>query len=284
MSAARFTATGRRCPESRQPTRKNPMTPRLSSGLRMGAAGLIAAAWQLGAYSAAWAQQPLPLAAPPPAEAPAPTAMTAPTLAGPLVANPNPMKFDVGPLGTVYLTGVVSGLGMFQSSPLLGDHNSNVDLSNGQFIAQTTEGLFQFYTQVGVYSLPALGTPYAHVDRTTGDTFGPVPVTYLKIAPNDVFSVQVGKLPTLIGAESTFTFQNMNIERGLLWNQENAINRGIQANYTTGPLALSVSLNDGFYSDSYNWLIGSAAWTIDKENTLTFVGGGNFDHTDKNVV
>ena len=65
----------------------------------MGAACLIGAAWQLVAYSAAFAQQPLPLAAPPPAEAPAPTAMTAPTLAGPLVANPNPMKFDVGPLG-----------------------------------------------------------------------------------------------------------------------------------------------------------------------------------------
>src|SRR6266513_5200248 len=98
MPIARFTATGWHRPRSRQLTRKNPMTPRLSSGLRMGAACLIAAAWQLGAYSAAWAQQP-PLAAPPPAEAPAPTAMTAPTLAGPLVANPNPMKFDVGPLG-----------------------------------------------------------------------------------------------------------------------------------------------------------------------------------------
>ena len=260
------------------------MTPRLSSGLRLGAACLIAAALQLGADPAAWAQQPLPLAAPPPAEPPAPTAMTVPLMAGPLVANPNPYKIEIAPFNTIYVTGVVSGLGMFQSSPLLGDHNSNVDLSNGQFIAQTTEGLFQFYTQVGVYSLPALGTPYAHVDRTTGDTYGPVPVTYLKIAPNDAFSVQVGKLPTLIGAESTFTIQNMNIERGLLWNQENAVNRGIQANYTMGPLALSVSLNDGFYSDSYNWLIGSAAWTINKENTLTFVGGGNFDHTDKNVV
>src|SRR5436309_2431252 len=213
MSAARFTATGRRCPEARQLTRKNPMTPRLSSGLRMGAACLIAAAWQLGAYSAAWAQQPPPpLAAPPPAEAPAPTAMTAPTLAGPLVANPNPMKFDVGPLGTVYLTGMVTGLGMFQSSPLLGDHNSNGDLSNGQFIAQTTEGLLQFYTQVGVYSLPALGTPYAHVDRTTGGTFGPVPVTYLKIVPNDAFSFQLRKLPTLTRPQSTSPIENTNLE------------------------------------------------------------------------
>ena len=48
----------------------------------------------------------------------------------------------------------------------------------------------------------------------------------------------------------------MNIERGLLWNQEPVVSRGVQANYTMGPLALSLSLNDGFYSDKYNWLIG----------------------------
>lgn len=44
-----------------------------------------------------------------------------------------------------------------------------------------------------------------------------------------------------------------------------------------------MSLNDGFYSDSYNWLVGSAAWTLDKANTLTLVTGGNFGHTDKNI-
>ncbi len=260
------------------------MTPRLSSGLRLGAACLMAAAWQFGAYPAAWAQQPPPLLVPAPApEAPASTAVPVPAMAGPLVANPNPMKFDVGP-NPVYLTGFVTGLGMFQSAPLLGDHGGNTDLTNGQFMLQTTEGLVQFYLQVGAYSLPALGTPWSHVDKTMGDLFGPIPQGYVKIAPNDAFSVLVGKLPTLIGAESTFTVQNMNIERGLLWNQENAVNRGVQANYTMGPLALSVSLNDGFYSDSYNWLSGLAAWTINKENTLTFVGMGNFDHTDKNVV
>jgi hypothetical protein len=258
------------------------MTPRLSRVLRVGGACLIAAAWQLGPYSAAWAQQPPPPAVPAPEEAPAPTAMSAPSMTGPLVANPNPMKFDIAPFNTIYVTGAVSGLGLSQSSPLLGNHNNYVDLSNGLVAVQTTEGLFQFFTLVGAYSFPALGAPYFQVDKTMGDTFGPVPETYLKIAPNDAFSVQVGKLPTLIGAEYAFTFQNMNIERGLLWNQEPIVSRGVQANYTMGPLALSGSLNDGFYSDSYNWLTGSAAWTIDKENTLTFVGGGNFDHTDKN--
>ena len=67
----------------------------------------------------------------------------------------------------------------------------------------------------------------------------------------------------------------MNIERGLLWNQENAINRGVQLNYTYGPLAASVSWNNGFYSHSYTWVTGLLAWTINPQNSLSIVGGGN---------
>jgi hypothetical protein len=35
----------------------------------------------------------------------------------------------------------------------------------------------------------------------------------------------IGSLPTLIRAEHTFTFRNMNIVRGLLWDQESAVSR-----------------------------------------------------------
>lgn len=202
-------------------------------------------------------------------------------MVGSLVANPKPMSFDGGPLGKIYFTGAASGLALFQNDPVAGDHHDHVDFSNGQFMLQNTEGLLQFYVQAGAYSLPALGTPYFHVGKTTGDFYGPVPVAYLKLAPSDTFSIQAGKLPTLSGAEDTFTFQNVNIERGLLWNQENAVNRGVQVNYTAGPLALSASLNDGYYSNKYNWVSGSAAWTVDKVNTLTLVGMGNFGRTTK---
>jgi hypothetical protein len=273
------------------------MRQKLSSGLAISAVCLIAAAGQLADHGTASAQQPPPPpppaaaplppaaapAAPAEAAAPASAAMTTPSMTGPLAANPNPMGFDSGPLGKVYLTGTISGLGLFQNDPVIGDHHNRIDLSNGLFALQNTEGLLQFFVQAGLYSFPTLGSAYLQSWKNTGDFFGPVPVAYAKLAPSDAFSLQVGKLPTLIGAEYGFTFQNMNIERGLLWGQEPIVSRGIQGNYTMGPLALSVSLNDGFYSDNYNWLTGSATWTIDKINTLAFVGGGNFDHTDKNV-
>ena len=66
-----------------------------------------------------------------------------------------------------------------------------------------------------------------------------------------------------------------NIERGLLWNQENAINRGIQLNEAYKKLTLSASWNDGFYSNRYTWITGTAAVAFNAANTLSFVAGGN---------
>ncbi len=88
----------------------------------------------------------------------------------------------------------------------------------------------------------------------------------------------MARLPTLIGAEYTYTFENMNIERGLLWNQENAVNRGIQVNQTMGKFTASLSWNDGFYSDRYTWLWGTLAYT-NGPHSLSFVGGGNLGQT-----
>jgi hypothetical protein len=211
----------------------------------------------------------------------APTALTSPPLTGPLVGNPNPISFDAGPLGPVYLTSVVTGLGLWQNNPFPADQRSLASLSNGQFIFQKTDGLFQYYVQAGAYTIPSLGTPYFNTPKATGDFFSALPLASLKLAPTDYFSIQGGKLPTLIGAEYTFTFQNMNIERGLLWAQEPAISRGAQLNYTADQLAFAFSWNDGFYSDRFTWLTGSLGYTLNKENTISFVAGGNYAHTTK---
>ena len=94
---------------------------------------------------------------------------------------------------------------------------------------------------------------------------------YAKLVKGN-FNVEIGALPTLIGDEYTFTFENMNIERGLLWNQEPAISRGIQLNDTYKKLTLAFSWNDGFYSDRYTSLSGSLAYAVNAANTITFVG------------
>jgi len=209
-------------------------------------------------------------------------ALPTPSMAGPLAANASPTSFDAGPVGNIYVTGAVSGLALFQSnhSYTHGDNAELVDFSNAQLFVQKTDGWLQFYAEVGGYSLPSLGTPYIRASTQTSNSFGVLPEAFVKIVPSDSFNIEAGRLPTLIGAEYTFTFENLNIERGLLWNQEPAISQGVQANYTSGPFTVSVSLNDGFFSNRYNWLTGSLAYAFSSADTVTFVGGGNMGHTD----
>src|SRR5438445_668615 len=109
-------------------------------------------------------------------------ALSTPAMSGPLAANPNPISFDAGPLGSIYVGGTVSGLAFWQDNHVPGD-------------------------------------------------------------------------------------------------QEPAISRGVQANYSSGPLSLALSWNDGFYSNRLNWISGSAAYTIDSSNTVSFIAGGNTGHT-----
>ena len=212
-----------------------------------------------------------------PAAAPAPAALPTPSITGPLQGIP-PAIFDAGPFGKLAVNGVLSGFGMVQGNHVAGDDSKQAALSNGQVFIQKTDGWFQFYVQAGAYNLPALGTPFLATDKAVSNLYGPVPVAFLKLQPGKNTSIQVGALPTLMGAEYTFTFENMNISRGLLWNQENAVNRGIQVNQTMGKFTASMSWNDGFYSNRYSWLSGSLTYASGP-HSLAFVGMGNLAQT-----
>ena len=211
------------------------------------------------------------------ASAAAPTALSSPAITGPLQSAPA-VTFDGGPLGKLNLNGIVSGIGLSQGNHVSGDNRTQATLSNGQVFIQKTSDWWQFYVQAGGYNILAIGTPFLPTERAISNLYGPVPVAYLKLAPAKNTSILVGALPTLMGAEYTFSFENMNIERGLLWNQENAINRGIQVNQTAGKFTASLSWNDGYYSNRYSWLSGSLAY-VNGSHSLSFIGMGNLGQT-----
>src|SRR5215469_2304528 len=108
-------------------------------------------------------------------------ALSTPAMSGPLSANPNPISLDAGPLGKIYIGGILSGVGFWQSNHVPGDQEWRADASNGQVFVQKTDGWLQFYVQAGAYSLPSLGTSYLTSGDTISDTFGAVPVAYLKL-------------------------------------------------------------------------------------------------------
>lgn len=207
---------------------------------------------------------------------PAPQPLPTPAVTGAL-QTAIPHQFDAGPFGQLAITGILSGMGLTQGNWLAGDQATRWELSNGQVFIQKTTGWWQIYLQAGAYNIPNLGVPTVSTADTLKNLYGPLPVAYLKLIKGNS-SLQVGALPTLMGAEYTFDFQNMNIERGLLWNQENAVNRGIQVNQTLGRFSMALSWNDGYYSNRYSWLSGSLTYTHGS-HSLTFVGMGNLGQT-----
>jgi hypothetical protein len=225
---------------------------------------------------------PAPAAAPAAAAPAAPAPLPMPSMSGPL-ATAIPHEVPAGPFGKIEVTGILSGLMSTESNAFPGDSATHWDVSNAQIFIQKTTGWWQFYLQGGAYNLPALGAPMLTTGQTVENIYGPFPQGFLKLVKGN-FNVEIGALPTLIGAEYTFTFENMNIERGLLWNQENAVNRGIQLNYTHKKLTAAFSWNDGFYSNRYTWLTGSLTYAFNAANTLAFVAGGNAGSYAKNTL
>jgi len=213
--------------------------------------------------------------------------LPAPAMSSSLSANTKPATFDAGPFDKISVGGALTGLVNGQTDAVSPpDKDWLADLSNAQVWIEKTDGPVQFYVQAGAYSLMSLGVPYHGVvdaKNAANNTFGYVPVAFIKLQPTSDFSIQAGKLPTLVGAEYTFTTENLNVNRGLLWNLEPAVSRGVQANYAHGPLTVSVSLTDGYYSNRYNWLTGLVSYAVTKTDTLAFVGGGNLGSTPKST-
>jgi hypothetical protein len=216
-------------------------------------------------------------ASPPPPPTPPPYPSMGPTLSN----NATSASFDAGPLGKLYVNGDFSGLFYVQDNPgfdpLAGKLNKDdgVDFSNAMVTIQKDDGPVQFVIEAGGYSFPALGATYLKATEQTSNTFGVVPVGYVKIVPNSTVSIEVGQLPTLIGAELPFTFENANIERGLLWNQEPLISRGVQVNWSSGSWAASLAWTDGYYSNEYTSISGEVTYTFKNSDTLEVAGAGN---------
>ena len=208
-----------------------------------------------------------------------PQPLPMPSMSGPLqTAAPHEVEG-----GKLAVTGILTGMGWTEGNHASGDSSTHYDISNAQLFVQKTSGWWQFYLQGGAYNLPAIGVPFLSTADTIKNIYGPFPQGYAKFVKGN-FNVEIGALPTLIGAEYTFSFENMNIERGLLWNQENAVNRGIQLNWTHKKLTTAFSWNDGFYSNRYTWLSGSLAWAFNAANSLAFVGMGNAGSYAKNTL
>lgn len=212
--------------------------------------------------------------------------LSSPSWGSTIKANPEPYCFPVPAIGDIYVGAALSAYGYtgtnpfpYSAGPASSDRRERFDYSNLLVWAQKADGPFQFFVMAGGYALPTLGVTNLSATEQMDRLFGPVPIAWGKLVLSDNWSIQAGRLPTLIGTEPAFTFQNQNIQRGLLFAQENVINQGVQVNYSNGPWSLSVAGTDGFYSGRISWFTGSLSYKIDDSNTVGVNGGFNAGRT-----
>ena len=180
--------------------------------------------------------------------------------------SPSPVALHAVLSATEAFTSGVNATGSFDT-PTGADLTERFNVSNAFAILAKTSGKLQYAVQGGVYSIPVIGVAGNKTIQSGANTdlYGPIPLADLQYVPTSNFNVSVGVLATLTGQESTFTYEDWNIERGAVWNVENAVSRGFRAAFTSGKATATLGANDGFYSGTY----GAA------EASLTFAPDAN---------
>jgi hypothetical protein len=210
---------------------------------------------------AAASPTPRPTATPTPAPAPSSTSLT---------------------LGPLTIDGVFSAFSLFTSqvnatgaldTPTGADLSNRTDISNGFLIVNKSSGTFRYGFAAGAYNIPVVGFSLNKTIQNGANTslYGALPSVYVEYAPTSYFNLQAGKLATFTGQESTYTYQNINIQRGILWNIETAVSRGIGATLTGSKFNGSLQVNDGYYSGNRLGVEGQITNTPNSNTTYEFV-------------
>ena len=184
-------------------------------------------------------------------------------------------RFDTELIGTWEINAAFTGLGAIQSNATDSNPRNYGDISNAQVVIAKPSGLLQFFAISGFYSIPDLSTSYVRAATQTRTTWGALPVAYASIVPNEQWSLYVGKMFALGGAEGTFSYENTNIQRGLLWSQTNSISQGTQLNFQSDAWSSSLSWTDGADSGTYNWLGLSFGYKPSSNTSVTAVWNGS---------
>ncbi len=180
------------------------------------------------------------------------------------------LKTDL--LGTLKIEGALTGY-MLHSNNTSDTKKTRYDVGSAIISLSKPAEPFGLTLIGGAYATPVVGVGLLKTSETT-DLFSPLPVAYVEYAPIKGLSLQAGKLPTIIGYESAFTYMNSNIQRGLVWNMQPVINNGVRVAYSTDLFTVKAGINDGFYTlsttDPKVAFEGSVGITPIKDASLSF--------------
>jgi len=177
-----------------------------------------------------------------PSPAPSVVPTTAPT------AGPN--------VGGVLTVGAFHTSGVNASGAL--DVPSNVDMphradiTNLLLSVSAPAGRLHALATAGLYNFPTVGQSINQTYQLGANArlYSELPLAQVAYSLNQHVSVAAGKFAALLGQESLFTYQNVNVQRGIGWAMEPVISRGVRVTYLNNALTLTLEANDAYYSGS----------------------------------
>lgn len=216
-----------------------------------------------------------PVAAATPTPGPSASAVPSPS------PSPAPSSTSLT-LGPLTVDGVFSGFAAFTNgvnatgsldTATGTDRSTRTDVSNALLILNKASGTLRYGFTAGAYSIPVLGFALNPTLQNEANTnlYGALPAVYLMYAPSAHFNLEAGKLATFTGQESTYTYENPNIERGIVWNMETAVSRAVRANLSGSKFNAGLEIDDGFYSGNRLGVQGQITNTPSASTTLAFV-------------
>lgn len=182
----------------------------------------------------------------------------------------------------ITVSGIVSGFTFTSDNPNAtgaldtaggADLSSRTQPSNALITVAKTSGALRFSLTAGAYNFPVVGVAINPTFQQLANTnlFGYLPNAYVQYVPNANWTISAGKLPTLLGQENAFTFQNITIQRGLVWNMEPVVSNGIRVAYSNAIFSAALEYNDGFYSGSRRAVEGQLGWNPTPASSLQFI-------------
>lgn len=153
------------------------------------------------------------------------------------------------------------------------DLTDRTDVSNALLTLSKSTTQLQGSVTVGAYAFPVVGEAINPTTQQSANSYlyGFVPAYELAYVPNGNVTVSAGQLATLLGQENGFTFQNYNIQRGIVWNAEPVFSRGVRVAYANGKISGDLEYNDGYYSGNKGRAVeGLAGWAPTSNTDLSF--------------
>jgi len=203
------------------------------------------------------------------------------------MSGPTAIQIDGGPLGALQLSGGVDGYGYYDHPAVSGQDNG-ANVANALIELQKTDGILQFTIEIGSNGgAIGLGGAVGKLGETSITTFttGPLYAGYVTIAPTGLpVTFSAGQIGSLEGYESGVDWNNPSQIVTDIFEVQNSQARGVEANYTAGPLSATVEFGDGFDDGVFNFVQALATYTINSSNVLNVYYAGNLGRTGLNAI